>query len=99
MTMWSKDELRKIADADELDIAPLSEDGVKYREPTTIWSVAADGALFVRSYKGSNGRWYQSAMRQKAGKIRAGGLTKEVTFEPIGDGPLNDRVDDAYRAK
>ncbi len=25
-------------------------------------------------------------------------LTKEVAFEPI-DGPINDRIDDAYRAK
>ena len=25
-------------------------------------------------------------------------MTKEVAFEPV-DGPVNDRVDDAYRAK
>jgi hypothetical protein len=25
-------------------------------------------------------------------------MTKEVTFEPV-DGPINDRIDDAYRAK
>jgi hypothetical protein len=25
-------------------------------------------------------------------------MTKEVTFEPV-DGPINDRVDDAYHAK
>ena len=37
-------------------------------------------------------------MRQKAGRITAAGMTKEVTFEPV-DGPINDRVDDAYRAK
>ena len=37
-------------------------------------------------------------MRQKAGRITAAGITKEVTFEPV-DGPVNDRIDDAYRAK
>ena len=37
-------------------------------------------------------------MRQKAGRITAAGMTKEVTFEPV-DGPINDRIDDAYRAK
>jgi hypothetical protein len=37
-------------------------------------------------------------MRQKAGRITAAGLTKNVTFEPV-DGPINDRIDDAYRAK
>ena len=25
-------------------------------------------------------------------------MTKEVTFEPV-DGPINDRIDNAYRAK
>jgi hypothetical protein len=36
--------------------------------------------------------------RQKAGRIIAAGMTKEVTFEPV-DGPINERIDDAYRAK
>ena len=31
-------------------------------------------------------------------RITAAGLTKAVTFEPV-DGPINDRVDDAYRTK
>ena len=37
-------------------------------------------------------------MSQKAGRIIAAGMTKEVTFEPV-DGPINDCIDDAYRAK
>jgi hypothetical protein len=37
-------------------------------------------------------------VRQKAGRITAAGIRKEVTFEPV-DGPINDLVDDAYRAK
>jgi hypothetical protein len=53
---------------------------------------------YVRAYNGTKSRWYQAAMRQKAGRIRAAGLTKEVTFEPV-TGKINDRVDDAYRAK
>jgi hypothetical protein len=28
----------------------------------------------------------------------AAGMTEEVTFEPV-DGPINDLIDDAYRAK
>jgi hypothetical protein len=36
--------------------------------------------------------------RRKAGRIIAAGMTKEVTFEPV-DGPINNRIDDAYRAK
>jgi len=37
-------------------------------------------------------------VRNKAGRIIAAGMTKDVTFEPV-NGPINDRVDDAYRAK
>ena len=45
MTNWSKDELRKIAEADDLHISPFREDGMTYGTPTWIWSVAVDDAL------------------------------------------------------
>jgi hypothetical protein len=98
MTAWSKDELRRIAEADDLRVAPFREDGVTYGTPSWIWSVGVDDALYVRAYNGRDSRWYRAAQRQKAGRITAAGLTKEVTFEPV-DGPVNDRIDDAYRAK
>ena len=98
MTAWSKDELRRTAAADNLHIAPFREDGVTYGTPTWIWSVAVDDALYVRAYNGQSSRWYQAALRQKAGRITAAGMTKEVTFEPV-DGSVNDRIDDAYRAR
>jgi hypothetical protein len=66
--------------------------------PTWIWSVAVDDALYMRAYHGQNSRWYQAAVRQKGGRITAAGMTKEVSFEPV-NGPINDRVEDAYRAK
>jgi len=95
---WPKDELREIAEADDLHIAPLRDDGRTYGTLTWIWSVAVDDALHVRAYNGQSSRWYQAAVRQKAGRIVAAGITKEVTFEAE-DGPINDRIDDAYRAK
>jgi hypothetical protein len=98
MSEWSKQELRQIAEADDLHIAPFRDDGVTYGTPTWIWSVVADDALYVRAYNGRNSRWYQAAMSQKAGRIMAAGMTKEVAFEPV-DGPVNDRIDEAYREK
>jgi hypothetical protein len=102
MSKWMKDELRKIAEADDLHIAPFREDGVTYGTPTWIWSVVVDNVLYVRGYNGQGSRWYQAAVQQKAGRIIAAGMTKEVVFEPV-DGPGNDRtqdrIDDAYRAK
>jgi hypothetical protein len=60
--------------------------------------VVVDDALFVRAYNGQSSRWYQAALRQKAGRIIAAGMTKEVAFEPV-NGAINDRIDEAYRAK
>jgi len=98
MSTWSKDELRKIAEADDLHISPFREDGKTYGTPTWIWSVVVDDALYIRPYNGQNSRWYQAAVRQKAGRITVTGIRKEVTLEPV-NGPINDRIDDAYRAK
>jgi hypothetical protein len=95
---WLRDELEKIAVADDLHIAPFREDGVTCGTPTWIWSVRVDDALYVRAYSGKKSRWYQAAVRQKGGRITAAGMTKEVAFESV-DGPINGRIDDAYRAK
>ena len=98
MADWHKEELTKIAEADDLHISPFREDGMTYGTPTWTWSVVVDGALYVRAYNGHESRWYQAATRQKAGRITVAGLTKEVRFERV-DGPINDPIDDAYRAK
>jgi hypothetical protein len=98
MSTWSKDELRKIAESEEPRISVLRAHGKTYSTPTTIWCVAVDGALYVRAYNGTNSRWHQAAIRERAGRITAAGITKEVSFEPV-DGPINDLIDAAYKAK
>jgi hypothetical protein len=98
MSEWTKDELLKIAGTDDLHVSPFREDGVTFGTPTWIWSVMVDDELFVRAYSGRNSRWYKAAVRQKAGRITAAGMAKDVAFEPV-EGPVNDRIDDAYRAK
>jgi len=95
---WPKSELRRIAETDDLHISPFREDGKTYGTPTWIWSVAVGGALYVRGYNGTDSRWYRAALRQKAGRITAAGMTKEVAFEPV-SGSINDSIDEAYRAR
>lgn len=98
MAAWTKNELSKIAESDALHISPFREDGRTYGTPTWIWSVVVGDDLYVRAYNGKNSRWYQAALRQKAGRITAAGMKKEVVFEPV-TGEINDRIDDAYRDK
>ncbi len=95
---WSVDELRRIVEADDLRIAPFRDDGMTPGTPTWIWCVAVHGGLYGRAYNGRQSRWYQAAIRQRAGQIVAAGMTKDVAFEPV-DGDINDSIDAAYQAK
>ncbi|WP_263416472.1 DUF2255 family protein [Terriglobus albidus] len=98
MSQWLKSELDSIAATDDLHISPFREDGVTYGTPTWIWSVVVDQGLYVRGYNGPASTWYQAAVRQKAGRIRAAGITKEVMFEPV-EGPIQEQIDEAYKKK
>ena len=95
----TQEEIIQIAQKDDFHIAPFREDGVTYGTPTWIWSVMVDNNLYVRAYYGIKSRWYQAAMKQKAGKIETAGMVKKVQFETITDSSLNEKIDEAYRAK
>ena len=94
----TKHEIEKIAQKDDFLIAPFREDGKTYGTPTWIWSVMVNGNLYVRAYYGTKSRWYQAAIREKAGKIEASGIVKDVQFEAV-TGNINEKIDDAYREK
>lgn len=96
--MWKQDRLDRIVEADDLHIAPFREDGRTCGTPTWIWCVQVDGNLYVRGYNGPASRWYQAAVTQRAGRIRAAGSVIDVAFEPV-SGAINDAIDEAYRAK
>jgi len=98
MTTWTKDELDKIAAADELQIASLRPDAT-LSKPVTIWVVRTGDDLYIRSYKGRGGSWFRAAQAHHAGRIRAGGVEKEVTFVDETDPGINDEIDAAYRTK
>jgi len=98
MAEWTKEELKRISENDDLHISPFREDRKTYGTPTWIWSVVVGEDLFVRAYNGKNSSWYKAAIKQKAGRIEAAGMTKDVAFETV-DGTVNDRIDDAYREK
>jgi hypothetical protein len=98
MSEWSKEDIGKIAETDDLHISPFRDDGVTYGTSTWIWSVVVNGSLFVRGYNGQRSRWYQAAIKQRAGRITAAGMTREVAFETA-QGAINDRIDNAYREK
>ena len=95
---FTSDDLNKIDHADDLKISPFREDGITYGTPTWIWEVVVEGNLYVRAYNGQNSRWYKAAMTQKAGRIHAAGMARDVTFEPV-QGAINTKIDEAYKKK
>ena len=98
MEIWNEDELCRLADTDDLHIAPFREDGVTYGTPTWIWSVVVDGKLYARAYNGTASSWYKAALRQKAGRVTSGRMKRDVSFARA-DEALAARIDEAYKAK
>lgn len=92
MTTWTKDELTKIGEAEELEIAPLRRDGT-LRKPVPIWVVRVGDDLFVRSWRGRTGGWFRDTQVRHAGHIRAGGIEKDIAFMAESDPDINNRID------
>jgi hypothetical protein len=98
-TVWTSEELSRIATAEEVEIASRRGDGT-LRNPVTIWVVRVGDDLYIRSVNGRTSAWFRGTQARHDGRIWAGGLEKDVTFvEADADRSINDRVDDAYRTK
>ena len=80
MSAWTVDELAKIGKATELRIASRRSDG-SLRPYVTIWVVRSGDDLYVRSAYGHDNGWFQRALSSGEGRIRAGGVERDVTFE------------------
>jgi hypothetical protein len=98
MTTWTKEELDKIGGAEELQIASLRREGT-LRKPVTIWVVRVGNELYVRSVNGRTSGWFRGTQVLHEGRIRAGGVDKDVTFVEEADAAINEQIDAAYRQK
>jgi hypothetical protein len=97
MNTWTTSELEKIARAEELEITTRRRDGT-LRDPVTVWIVGVGDDLYVRTVKGRAGAWFRGAVASHQGRVKAGGVQRDVTFVEANDAP-NDEIDRAYRAK
>jgi hypothetical protein len=97
MSNWTGEELDKIGSSTELRVAPERADG-SLRPYVTIWVVRVGDDLYVRSFRGHDGAWFRSAVQHPHGRIRAGGVDHEVTFEQPEHGD-DHVIDQAYRTK
>jgi hypothetical protein len=97
VTGWTADDLDRIGDADELEIASTRPDGT-LRPYVTIWVVRAGDGLYVRSAHGSDNPWYRRAVASGTGRIRAGGIERDAGFESP-DHALDQTITRAFHVK
>jgi hypothetical protein len=97
MSTWTAEDLDRIGGAEELKIASRRRDG-SLRPYVTIWVVRSGDDLYVRSAYGPGNPWFVRAKASGVGRIRAGGVERNVAFEePVAD--VHEALDAAYHAK
>ena|SRR5579884_1219336 len=97
MPGWSADDLDRIGQAEELQLASRRSDGT-LSAYVTMWVVREGEDLYVRSAGGPDRPWYRHALARGAGRIRADGVEADVAFGHADPG-VRAAIDDAYHAK
>ena len=98
MAAWTGDELNKVGNAEEMEIASLRRDG-SLRSWRTIWVVLIVDDLYIRSVNGRGSDWFRGVQTCHEGRIQAGGVSKDVTFVEEIDLTVHEQIDAAYRKK
>lgn len=100
MAAWTKNELDRINAETYFTVGATLPDGTTPKT-VDIWSVPVGDRIFIRSYNGTQGRWYGPALETGRGWISAGGVEKAVRFVPVesDDEETNRAVDASFLKK
>ena len=99
MSTWTTEDLDRVGRTEELELASLRTDGT-LRPYVTMWVVRAGDELYVRSAYGPDNPWYRRAKASGAGRIRASGMERDVTFaEADTNAGVHAAIDATYHAK
>ena len=87
-----------IDSAPEVDIETSEGDGAPVHR-TTIWAVVEDGDVYVRSLRGTRGRWYRELMARGEGVVHVGGDSYPVRAVQVADAESIERTSEGFRRK
>ena len=97
--MWMDDELDRVGKAEELQLASRRPDG-SLRKFITMWVVRDGNDLYVRSAHGPDNPWFVRALASGEGRIRSGGVERDVEFDHVAeDSGVQSDLDETYRQK
>jgi hypothetical protein len=94
---WTAEDGQAVGAAEELQISSRRPDGT-LRPYVTIWVVRLGDKIFVRSAHGTQNPWYQRALASGTGRIRAGGVERDVQIRRANDAD-DAAIDAAYHTK
>lgn len=98
MSTWAPEQSNQVGSATELDLASRRADG-SLSGYTTMWVVSLGGEVYVRSAGGPGRPWYRRALASGNGRIRAGGVEVDVSFDTATADAPHDDIDAEYHAK
>jgi hypothetical protein len=84
--------------AREIEIETRASDDASAHR-TTIWAVVDGDDVFVRSYRGNEGRWYREISEHPDAVIDVDGESQPVRAIPAPDRESVQRASDGYRRK
>ena len=90
--------LWKLAESDEIEIE-TRRDAKAPAHRTTIWIVPTQDGVYIRSYKGKRGRWYQEAIANSQVVVHVGRRQAPARAIPESSSKVISEVSAAYREK
>jgi hypothetical protein len=94
---YSEAELDLIDRTEEVEIETNGPDGAVHK--TVIWAVVDDGAVFIRSYRGANARWYREALADPSVALHIDGQRLPARAVPASDPPSIERTSNGILRK
>jgi hypothetical protein len=95
MMTFDADTLRELNDVDEVAIRTAKHP----ESAVVIWVVVADGEVFVRSWRGSKGRWYRDLAAGGPATLEFAGRSLAVQALPAADPDAVDRTSREFLRK
>lgn len=96
---FPSDVLALLDRTDEVQIEPRLA-GSQPTQPVTVWVVVLDDSdVYVRSYRGPSGRWYQALLQHPDGVLYVDGRAIPFRALHVDDPQTISRVSEAYRRK